>query len=198
MATCSAALAARRSAAPAGTRWAGPPARRRAGPTARVHVTAAVAVLGLIVGLVACGRGGRAPRDGLAPDTARFSYGERSVEVPLADCGREDDVVLLGGTHAGVVLQAAADLGEGGIDRTGVTVDLGEDGIWGAFGADLEQGPAGEITDVRAEGDRLIVEATWVPFDDEIRAQPPPGGHGLDGRLVARCPDGDDEVAAAH
>jgi hypothetical protein len=177
-------------------RAAGPPAHRRAGSSA-VRTVGAAVVLVLAVAVAACGRGERAPRDGLAPDTARFSYGERSAEVPLTDCGREDDVVLLAGTRAGVVLQVAADLGEGGIDRTGVTADLGEDGIWGAFGADLEQGPAGEITDVRVEADRLIVEGTWVPFDEELRAQPPPGGQGLDGRVVARCPEGDEETAAA-
>jgi hypothetical protein len=59
----------------------------------------------------------------------------------------------------------------------------------------MEHGPAGEITEVRAEGDRLIVEGTWVPFDDRLRAQPTAAGN-LAGRLVARCPDTDDETAA--
>ena len=38
---------------------------------------------------------------------------------------------MLAGTVDSVVLQAEADLGEGGFDRTGVTADLGGDGIWG-------------------------------------------------------------------
>jgi hypothetical protein len=154
-----------------------------------------VAAAVLLGAPAACSRGGRAPRDGLAPDTARFTYGERSAEVPLADCGRDGDVVVLAGVRGSVVVQAEADLGEGGFDRTGVTADLGDDGIIGAFGADTELGPAGEIRDVRVEGDRLIVEGTWVPFDDQLVAQPPADGEGIDGRLVARCPEGDDVAA---
>jgi hypothetical protein len=145
-----------------------------------------------------CGRRDRAARDGLAADTVRFTYGGRTAEVPLTDCGRERDVVVLAGIRGGVVVQAEADLGEGGFDRTGVTADLGDEGIMGAFGADMEHGPAGEITDVRVEGDRLIIEGTWVPFDDQLVPQPPSGGEGIDGRLVARCPEGDDETASRH
>jgi hypothetical protein len=135
------------------------------------------------------------PRDGLSADTARFTYGDRSVEVPLTACGREGDVVVLAGRSGAVVLQAQANLGDGGFDRTGVTADLGAEGIVGAFGAGMSHGPAGEITDVRVEGDRLIVEATWVPLDDELRPTSAPPSGGSDGRLVARCPDDEGDVA---
>jgi hypothetical protein len=145
----------------------------------------------------ACSGRGAEPRDGLAPDTARFTYGDRTAEVPLTACGREDDVVVVGGTTGSVVLQVQADLGDGGFDRTGVTADLGGDGIMGAFGADMEHGPAGEITAVRVDGDRLIVEGTWVTFDDRLTPQAAAAGQEIEGRLVARCPDTDDEVATA-
>ena len=140
------------------------------------------------------------PSDGLAPDTARFTYGDRQVEVPLTSCGRDPDrdLVLLAGRRGTVVVQAAADLGDGGLDRTGVTADLGAAGIVGAFGAELDQGPAGEISDVRTDGDRLIVEGTWVTLDAELEAseQAPAG---VEGELRARCPaddGGDGETAA--
>jgi hypothetical protein len=145
------------------------------------------------------------PSDGLAPDTARFTYGDRQVEVPLTSCGRDPDrdVVLLAGRRGAVVVQAAADLGDGGLDRTGVTADLGAAGILGAFGAELDQGPAGEISDVRTDGDRLIVEGTWVTLDAELEAteQTPAGqaAAGVEGELRARCPaddGGDGETAA--
>jgi hypothetical protein len=156
-------------------------------------VVLAVVVAGAVT--AGCSIGGDGPRDDLAADTARFTYGDRTVVVSLTACGREGDVVVLAGTGGGTVLQVEADLADGGNDRTGVTADLGEDGIVGAFGAEMEHGPAGEITEVRAEGDRLIVEGTWVPFDDRLRAQPTAAGN-LAGRLVARCPDTDDETAA--
>jgi hypothetical protein len=142
-----------------------------------------------------CGRRAEAPRDGLDVDTARFTYGDRSAEVPLTACGRDGDVVVLAGVEGDIVIQAEADVGEGGFDRTGVTADLGDDGIMGAFGADMEHGPAGELTDVRVEGDRLIVEGTWVAFDAELVADPGAVGGGIEGRLVARCPETEDEVA---
>jgi hypothetical protein len=162
-------------------------ARRVRGVALAVVVTSAVTT--------ACSIGGDGPRDDLVADTARFTYSARSVVVSLTACGREGDVVVLAGTSGGTVLQAEADLGDGGADRTGVTVDLGGDGIFGAFGAEMEHGPAGEITEVRVEGDRLIVEGTWVPLDDELTAQPSAAG-ALPGRLVARCPETDDETAA--
>ena len=152
----------------------------------------AVVVAGAVT--TGCSIGGDGPRDDLAPDTARFTYGDRTVVVSLTACGREGVVVALAGTSGGTVLQAEADLGDGGGDRTGVTADLGGDGIVGAFGADMQHGPAGEIAEVRAEGDRLIVEGTWVPFDDRLRAQPT-AADALPGRLVARCPDTEDETA---
>jgi hypothetical protein len=156
------------------------------------------ALLVAAVALSGCGSRQERPRDGLAADTARFTYGDRSAEVPLADCGREDDVVVLAGIEGDIVVQAEADVGEGGFDRTGVTADLGGDGIMGAFGADMEHGPAGEITDVRVEGDRLIVEGRWVGFDEDLVPRSTPD-EGIEGRLVARCPDpeSEDEVAAA-
>jgi len=45
------------------------------------------------------------PRNGLDADTARFTYGDRSVEVPLTACGREGDRVVAAGTIGGTVLQ---------------------------------------------------------------------------------------------
>jgi hypothetical protein len=146
----------------------------------------------LVVGLVVagCGGSGVEVRDGLAADTAEFTYGGRTATVPLEACAREDDVVVLAGAVDSVVLQAEADLGDGGFDRTGVTADLGDDGIMGAFGADMDHGPAGEITDVRVDGDRVIVEGTWVTFDADLTAQPGPAA-GIEGRLEARCPETD-------
>jgi hypothetical protein len=156
---------------------------------------ALVVVLAVAAG---CGSSGGERRDGQAADTARFTYGARTAEVPLTECGREGDVVVLAGIRGSMVIQAEADVGEGGVDRTGVTADLGDDGIMGAFGAEMAHGPAGEITDVRVDGDRLIVEGTWVLFDDQLVAQPgAAGADGIDGRLVARCPEGDGETASA-
>jgi hypothetical protein len=50
---------------------------------------------------------------------------------------------------------------------------------------------------VRVDGDRLIVEGTWVTFDDRLTPQAAAAGQEIEGRLVARCPDTDDEVATA-
>jgi hypothetical protein len=158
-----------------------------------VWATAALAAV-LLAAPSACAWGRPdEPSDGLAPDTARFTYGDRQVEVPLTSCGRDPDrdVVLLAGRGSAVVVQAAADLGDGGLDRTGVTVDLGAAGILGAFGAELDHGPAGEISDVRTDGDRLIVEGTWVTLDAELEAtEGTPAG--VEGELRARCPADDD------
>jgi hypothetical protein len=183
----------------------------------RVALLLAPALVPALAVAAACGWGGTErdePRDGLAPDTARFTYGERQVEVSLTSCGHDQDegVVLLAGRRGAVVLQAAADLGDDGADRTGVTADLGTAGILGAFGADLEQGPAGAITEVRTDGDRLIVEGEWVPLDGELEPLPegsgPTGGSAagsagggpVTGELRARCPeevsDGDRDTAA--
>jgi hypothetical protein len=57
----------------------------------------------------------------------------------------------------------------------------------------MEHGPAGEVTDVRLEGDRVIVEGTWVAFDDRLQADPGAVGGGVEGRFVARCPEDEDE-----
>jgi hypothetical protein len=140
------------------------------------------------------------PSDGMAPDMARFTYGGRQVEVPLTSCARDPDrdVVLLAGRRGTVVVQAAADLGDEGRDRTGVTADLGAEGILGAFGAELDHGPAGEIGDVRTDGDRLIVEGTWVRLDAELEPTEEASA-GVEGELRARCPaddDGDVDTAA--
>ena len=147
------------------------------------------AALTSVLTAVGCGGSGGAERDGLAADTAAFSYGGRTATVPLTACGRDGDVVVLAGRRDAVVVQAEADLGEGGFDRTGVTADLGDDGIMGAFGADTDQGPAGEITDVRVEGDRVIVEGSWVPLDDQLVPVAGPSEQEIDGRLEARCPE---------
>ena len=164
--------------------------RHRAGPSA--------AAVGLVVVIAATGCGRidpDEPRDGLGPDTARFSYGDRSVDVSLTACGREGDVVVLAGREGSTVLQAAADLGHGGADRSAVTADLGVEGIVGAFGPDVDRGPAGTISDVRAEGDRLIIEGTWVELDAALEPAAPSSTEGLTGRLVARCPADDDDTA---
>ncbi len=102
-------------------------------------------------------------------------------------------MVLLAGRAGSLVLQAAADLGDGGTDRTGVTADLGIEGIIGAFRPDIDHGPAGEIADVRPEGDRLIIEGTWTTFDDQLEPTAPAGSPAdITGKLVARCPEADD------
>jgi hypothetical protein len=135
------------------------------------------------------------PRAGLDADEARFSWGDYEVEVPLFECGREGDVVVMAGQAGGFVLQVAADLGAGGDARTGITLDRGADGTLGAFGSGLEQGPAGEVTAVRTVGDSLVVEATWAELDPDTfevlqRTDARPGA--FDGQLVARCPEESD------
>jgi hypothetical protein len=165
----------------------------------RREVVAAALVAVALAASSGCGWGrDDEPTDGLAPDTARFTYGDRQVEVPLASCGRDEErnVVVLAGRRGAVVVQAAADLGDDGLARTGVTADLGTAGILGAFGAELDHGPAGEISDVRVDGDRLIVAGTWVSLDTELEpTEEAPAG--VEGELRARCPagDGDDETA---
>jgi hypothetical protein len=130
------------------------------------------------------------PRTGVPADAARVTYGDRTAAVPLAECGRDGDVVIAAGRGGGMVLQVAADLAEGGAARTGVTLDLGTEGTLGAFGADLDQGPAGEVTGVRAEGDALVVEGRWAQLDPDTFAADPSAPL-VDGELVARCPPGD-------
>jgi hypothetical protein len=132
----------------------------------------------------------------MEPDTARFTWGQRTATVPLTDCGREGDVVVMAGAADGLVVQVGADLSEGGAARTGVTGDMGgDDGIWGAFGPGLDQGPAGEITRVAAEGDRIVVEGRWARLDGDLR--PEPGQPLVDGELVARCPEPTGDTGAA-
>ena len=152
-------------------------------------IAGALAAVGLV--LAGCGsRGDDANRDGLAPDTARFSYDARTAEVPLTACGQDGDVVVLAGAQGAIVVQARVDVGDGGADRSGVTADLGdEDGILGAFGEGLDPGPAGEITDVRVEGDRVIVEGRWARFDGELNPQPAAPDQLVEGRMIARCPE---------
>ena len=99
-------------------------------------------------------------------------------------------MVVLAGAQGAIVVQARVDVGEGGADRSGVTADLGdEDGILGAFGEGLDPGPAGEITDVRVEGDRVIVEGRWARFDGELNPQPAAPDQLVEGRMIARCPE---------
>ena len=149
----------------------------------------------VVAATTGCGlRAHHEPRDGLKPDTARFAYGGRQVDVPLVACGRDGDVVTLGGTRGAVVLQAAADVGDGGTARTGVTLDLGQGEIWGAFGEEMPRAAAGTVRDAKVEGDRLIVDATWAALDDNLAAVP--GGQTVEGRLTARCPEADDHGVA--
>lgn len=132
------------------------------------------------------------PRSGIGADAARFTYGDRTAEVPLAECGREGDIVIMAGQGDGMTLQVAADLGEGGEARSGVTLDLGgEDGTFGAFGAELEQGPVGELTDVRRVGDALVIEGRWALLDPDTLAPADAEPTLVDGELVARCPPED-------
>jgi hypothetical protein len=165
-------------------------------------VVATAALVGVALAAAGgCGWGQDAePTDGLAPDTARFTYGDRQVEVPLASCGRDEErnVVVVAGRRGAVVVQAAADLGDDGLARTGVTADLGTAGILGAFGAEVDHGQAGEITDVRVDGDRLIVDGTWVTLDAKLEPTEEASA-GVEGELRARCPadDGNDDTAHA-
>lgn len=154
-----------------------------------------VLVVAALGALPACGGDGGGGRDDLAADTARFSYGGRTATVALAECARDGDVVLLAGAEGGLVVQAAADVGEGGTDRSGVTGDMGDDGLWGAFGAEAGAGPgpAGEIATVEVEGDRVTVEGRWARLGDDLR--PDPSQPDVEGRLVARCPEVGSEVS---
>jgi hypothetical protein len=149
----------------------------------------------VVIGLVAAGVagcGGVAVREGIEPDTAQFTWGGRSATVPLDECGRDGDLVVMAGAAHGLVVQVGADLSDGGAARTGVTGDMGsDDGLWGAFGDELDEGPAGEITRVATEGDRLIVEGHWARLDGDLR--PRPTQPLIPGELVARCPHPDDE-----
>jgi hypothetical protein len=169
----------------------GAAARGRAARVAALVVGVLVlAAVGVAVATWLGGRPGDDPRTGIEADSARFTYGDRSVEVDLASCGREGDVVIMAGRSDGVVLQVAADLGEGGAARTGVTADLGTAGTLGAFGAALDQGPAGEVASVDTVGDALVVEGEWAGLDpDTFAVLPSPAP--VAGRLVARCPASD-------
>jgi hypothetical protein len=147
------------------------------------------------------------PRSGLDPDTARFTWGDRSVEVPLSECGREDDQVVMVGRRGATVLQVGADVGPGGAARTGVTVDIGGDFVTLAvFGAELAQGPVGTIDDVRIVGDSVVVEGRFVGVDPDTlvpttvpsagspdpSTSSPASPPGVAGELVARCPEDDE------
>jgi hypothetical protein len=159
-----------------------------------VPLSVRLALLAVVVPAAACGGGGN-QRDGLEADTARFTWGQRSATVALTDCGREGDVVVLAGAESGLVVQVAADLSDGGAARTGVTGDMGgDDGIWGAFGDELDEGPVGEITRVATDGDRLTVEGRWALFDPDAEGLVPDShGQVIDGKVVARCPAAEDE-----
>jgi hypothetical protein len=153
------------------------------------------AVAATVLAAAGCGLVGREPpRPDIAPNVARIDLDGRRTTVPLTACGREGDVVVLGGAEDGTVVLAQADLGDGGRDRTGVTLDLGGDagsgagGIWGAFGADMPDGPAGEITGVRVEGDLVVIEGTWVPLDGDLT--PPPLTAARGGRADRPLPRG--------
>lgn len=144
-----------------------------------------------LVALPACAWGtARPPRDGLAPNTARFTYGDRSIVVPLAACGRDGKVVLLAGRRGDDVLQAAADLGKDGDARTGVTADVAGDAVFGAFGPEIDHGPAGQIDDVRVVADRLIIEGRWAVMNEDY-VPTRPGT--VPGKMTARCPQSKDK-----
>jgi hypothetical protein len=157
-----------------------------------IHRARLVPVVLVLAAVGGCGLGGGG-RDGLEADTAKFTWGQRSAIVKIDECGREGDLVVLAGSEHGLVVQVGADLSAGGDARTGVTGDMGgDDGLWGAFGDELDEGPVGEITRVAAEGDRLIVEGRWARLDgDDLR--PDPGQPLIEGELVARCPATDDD-----
>jgi hypothetical protein len=156
----------------------------------------AVLLAALIVGAAgpsACRSGGDGvPNDGLAPNTARFTYGARRVEVPLTACGRDGDIVVLAGVEGATVVQAGVDLSPGGAERSGVTADLGAaEGILGAFGAEAPPGPAGEITGVRVAGDRVYVDGRWARLDGDLDVVPASADELVEGRMIARCPEDD-------
>jgi hypothetical protein len=168
------------------TRRSLPCRRSLARSLAGLVVAAATTVTG------GCGGGGG--REGMEADTAKFTWGSRSATVPLSECGREGDLVVMAGTANGLVVQVAADLSDGGDARTGVTGDMGnDDGTWGAFGAELDHGPAGEITRVAADGDRLIVEGRWARFDGDLVRDPDQPL--MAGKVEARCPETEAETS---
>lgn len=153
-----------------------------------------MAVLGVAVASLLGLRGSSSddPRHGIDANHARFTYGDRMADVPLVGCGRDGDIVAMAGRANGMTLQVAADLSEGGEARSGVTLDRGgEDGTIGAFGEELQQGPVGEFTDVRREGDALVVEGRWALLDSDTMAPAGSGATLVDGELVARCPPED-------
>src|SRR5690606_4049885 len=84
----------------------------RCGVVSRPFRGLALAVVVAAAVAAGCSIGGDGPRDDLAADTARFTYGDRTVVVALTACGRDGDVVVLAGTSGGTVLQAEADLGD--------------------------------------------------------------------------------------
>lgn len=159
--------------------------------SARTCIRALAAVAIVLFAVTGCGWGAeRPPRDGLAPNTARFTYGDRSIVVPLTACGRDGKVVLLAGRRGDDVLQAAADLGRDGDARTGVTADVAGDAVFGAFGADIDHRPAGRIDSVEVIADRLIIEGQWAVMDESyVPTQPST----LPGKMTARCPASKDK-----
>jgi len=151
-------------------------------------------VLGAIVvavGLLGGSGGGDDPRSGLDADTARFTYGDRSVEVGLLECALDGETFVAAGRRGAMVLQMGVDLGNGGADRSGVTMDVGDDGVFGAFGGDLPQGPVGAFTRIERLGDSVVVEGDWVLLDPDTLAPTSAAATTLPGELVARCPETD-------
>jgi hypothetical protein len=172
------------------------PDERRTTRRRRFAAVVAPGLLGAAVLSLAggCGVGPASdPRDGLEPDTARFTYGDRSVVVALDACGRDGDVVLAAGASGAIVLQVAADLGDDGPERTALTGDVRGDGIFGAFGAEVLHGPVGEISRVAVEGDRLTVEGMWAILDEDLTTMT---DETVDGRVVVRCSDPDETAAS--
>lgn len=171
--------------------------RRRPGCGLVAASLVALVVMGLLGVAVASflGLGGSSsddPRHGIGANRARFTYGDRTADVPLVGCGRDGDIVAMAGRGDGMTLQVAADLSEGGEARSGVTLDQGgEDGTFGAFGEELQQGPVGELTDVRRVGDALVIEGRWALLDSDTFAPVGPEPTLVDGELVARCPPED-------
>jgi hypothetical protein len=96
-------------------------------PRFYVAAVAPTVLAATVLGAAGCGLVGREPaRPDIAPNVARVDLAGRRTTVPLTACGREGDVVVLGGAEDGTVVQAQADLGDGGRDRSGVTLDLGD------------------------------------------------------------------------
>jgi hypothetical protein len=144
------------------------------------------------VGLLGGSGGGDDPRSGLDADTARFTYGDRTAVVELLECALDGETFVAAGRRGAMVLQVGVDLGDGGAARSGVTMDIGDDGLFGAFGGDLPQGPVGELTSIERLGDSVVVQADWAVLDPDTLA--PVGGPDaapVPGELVARCPETD-------